>query len=353
MKAVYARLDQTLDAHCWGTVFLGNHDNPRCLSRFGDPQKPWRVPSAKLLATMLLTLQGTPFIYQGDEIGMTYFPFKSIEAFDDIEVRNAGAKEALKGEVAAPRPSSSTAATRTWRPTIPAFSSTSASSATRAASSPSISRASPSKSPRRRGSQPAIWPSPTCRSKRMRTASCACADGKRGSIGSDADAPLTGACPSASLAAAAEAPVDQAYFSTFAALAGTIVGGLTSFGTAWVTQSIQARNARIAAETARRSELYGHFMDELALLFSHALRGDDIDYAKLVNVFALRGRITLASSPEVVANAEQAVKFLVDLYIGPKRSPQEVRAMMDLQSADAIGEFARLCRAEFQGLGLG
>ncbi len=146
--------------------------------------------------------------------------------------------------------------------------------------------------------------------------------------------------------------MDQAYVSTIAALAGTVIGGLTSFGTAWVSQSIQARSARLAIESARRSDLYGRFMDELAALYSHALRGDDIDYGKLVNVFALRGRITLMASPPVIACAERSVKFLVDLYIGPKLSAQEVRAMMDAANADAIGEFAKLCRAEFQGLGL-
>ncbi len=89
LKAIYDRQDKELDVHSWGTVFLSNHDNPRVVSAFGDDSAPYRVPSAKLLATMLLTMKGTPFIYQGDELGMTNYPFKRIEDFDDIEVKNA------------------------------------------------------------------------------------------------------------------------------------------------------------------------------------------------------------------------------------------------------------------------
>jgi oligo-1,6-glucosidase len=88
LKAIYARQDATLDAHSWNTVFLSNHDNPRIVSAFGDDSPEYRVPSAKLLATMLFTLKGTPFVYQGDELGMTNYPFQAIEDFDDIEVKN-------------------------------------------------------------------------------------------------------------------------------------------------------------------------------------------------------------------------------------------------------------------------
>lgn len=146
--------------------------------------------------------------------------------------------------------------------------------------------------------------------------------------------------------------MDQAYISTIAALAGTIIGGLTSFATAWVTQSVQARTARITAETTKRQELYGSFMDALAVLYSHALRDEELDFSRLVNAFALKGRITLMSTPAVIESAERAVKFVVDLHLAPGRSAREMREMMDQQSADAIGDFARTCREEFRSLGL-
>jgi oligo-1,6-glucosidase len=99
LKTIYARFDRELDVNNWHTVFLSNHDNPRPLSSFGDDSPLYRVPSAKVLATMLLTLKGTPFIYQGDELGMTNYPFSKIEEFDDIEVKNAWKAEVLSNRV--------------------------------------------------------------------------------------------------------------------------------------------------------------------------------------------------------------------------------------------------------------
>lgn len=101
LKAIYTKHAEGLDAHSWDTVFLSNHDNPRVVSSFGDDKAEYRVPSAKLLATMLMTLKGTPFVYQGDELAMTNFPFRGIEDFDDIEVKNAWKADVLTGHVKA------------------------------------------------------------------------------------------------------------------------------------------------------------------------------------------------------------------------------------------------------------
>ncbi len=101
LKAIFTRQDRVLDAHCWNTVFLSNHDNPRIVSSFGDDSPAYRVASAKLVATMLFTLKGTPFVYQGDELGMTNYPFKGIEDFDDIAVKNAWKDLVLTNKVSA------------------------------------------------------------------------------------------------------------------------------------------------------------------------------------------------------------------------------------------------------------
>ncbi len=101
LKAIYARFEKALDVNCWNSVFLSNHDNPRPVSSFGDDSPDYRVPSAKLLATMLFTMKGTVFVYQGDELGMTNYPFKRIEEFDDIEVKNAWKAEVLTKRVSA------------------------------------------------------------------------------------------------------------------------------------------------------------------------------------------------------------------------------------------------------------
>ncbi|NLY18929.1 MAG: alpha-glucosidase [Clostridiaceae bacterium] len=71
----------------WNSIFFGSHDAPRMVSRFGN-DGIYRVESAKMLATLLLTLKGTPYIYQGDEIGMTNVRFPVIDDYRDIEILN-------------------------------------------------------------------------------------------------------------------------------------------------------------------------------------------------------------------------------------------------------------------------
>jgi Glycosidases len=86
-KKIIIRWQTELDGKAWNSLFLGNHDQPRSVSRFGNDGK-YRTESAKLLATLLHTLQGTPFIYQGEEIGMTNIKFDAIEDYRDIETLN-------------------------------------------------------------------------------------------------------------------------------------------------------------------------------------------------------------------------------------------------------------------------
>ncbi len=87
LKAVMSRWQKDLEGRAWNSIYLGNHDQPRSVSQFGD-DGTYRVESAKLLATFIHTLQGTPYIYQGDEIGMTNVAFDSIEEYRDIATRN-------------------------------------------------------------------------------------------------------------------------------------------------------------------------------------------------------------------------------------------------------------------------
>lgn len=105
LKAIFANWNTALDSDTnvpepagagWQNVYFGNHDNPRVLSRFGDPGT-FRYESGTLLATVLLTQRGTPGIYQGDELGMSNCPFTTINEFDDIQVKNAYRELVEKG----------------------------------------------------------------------------------------------------------------------------------------------------------------------------------------------------------------------------------------------------------------
>lgn len=87
IKAIIRNWDHAMGEQGWISVFLDNHDFPRMVSRFGNDQS-FRVESAKMLAMMVLTLKGTPCIYQGSEIAMTNVTFNSIDQFRDIETVN-------------------------------------------------------------------------------------------------------------------------------------------------------------------------------------------------------------------------------------------------------------------------
>jgi oligo-1,6-glucosidase len=87
LKASLGRWQTGLADVGWNSLYWDNHDQPRAVSRFGD-DGAHRVESAKMLATVLHLHRGTPYVYQGEEIGMANFPFTSVEQFRDIESVN-------------------------------------------------------------------------------------------------------------------------------------------------------------------------------------------------------------------------------------------------------------------------
>ena len=87
LKECYRRWQQELGEEGWNSLFMNNHDLPRIVSRWGNDGQ-YRVESAKMLATMLHGLQGTPYIYQGEEIGMTNHHYTSIDQYRDVESLN-------------------------------------------------------------------------------------------------------------------------------------------------------------------------------------------------------------------------------------------------------------------------
>ncbi|AIR84419.1 MULTISPECIES: alpha,alpha-phosphotrehalase [Erwiniaceae] len=87
LKTIFRRWQQGMHGHAWNALFWCNHDQPRIVSRFGNDDQ-WRVLSAKMLAMLLHGMQGTPFIYQGEEIGMTNPGFNDISQYRDVETLN-------------------------------------------------------------------------------------------------------------------------------------------------------------------------------------------------------------------------------------------------------------------------
>ena len=89
LKKILNHWQTELYGKAWNSLFWDNHDQPRAVSRFGDDREQYRDISAKMLATCLHMMQGTPYIYQGEELGMTNYPFQSPADFRDIESINA------------------------------------------------------------------------------------------------------------------------------------------------------------------------------------------------------------------------------------------------------------------------
>ncbi|WP_409296850.1 glycoside hydrolase family 13 protein [Peribacillus sp. SCS-26] len=89
LKEIFTKWQKGLENDGWNSLYWSNHDQPRAISRWGNDSDEYRVLSGKMIAACLHTMQGTPYIYQGEEIGMTNVRFNSIEEYRDIETLNA------------------------------------------------------------------------------------------------------------------------------------------------------------------------------------------------------------------------------------------------------------------------
>jgi hypothetical protein len=140
--------------------------------------------------------------------------------------------------------------------------------------------------------------------------------------------------------------VNPAYLSAVAALAGSAIGGLTSLGSAWLTQQRQDRVARLSQNKARRRKLYRQFIDEASKLYADALVHDQADASALVKIYALISRMRILSSSAVVEKAEAVVRVIVDTYFTPNKTFPELRGLMNSHTIDPLRAFSEECREE-------
>jgi oligo-1,6-glucosidase len=98
MKEVFTKWDSAFVDKGWLSIFLSNHDQARQVSRWGNDSPEFRIPSAKLLNTFLLSMRGTPYCYYGDEIGMKNIRMEKIEQYDDIQSVNRYKLAQSRGE---------------------------------------------------------------------------------------------------------------------------------------------------------------------------------------------------------------------------------------------------------------
>jgi oligo-1,6-glucosidase len=88
-KDIFSRYDQEFKDKGWLSIFMANHDQPRMVSKFGNDTEKFRELSSKMLTTFVMTMRGTTFYYNGDELGMSNIRFDNIDDYNDVDTRNA------------------------------------------------------------------------------------------------------------------------------------------------------------------------------------------------------------------------------------------------------------------------
>ena len=99
LKEILTRWQKGLEDIAWNSLYWENHDQPRSVSRFGNDSDQYREISAKMLATCVHMMQGTPYVYQGEELGMTNCPFNTLENLRDLESINAFHELTKQGKI--------------------------------------------------------------------------------------------------------------------------------------------------------------------------------------------------------------------------------------------------------------
>lgn len=140
--------------------------------------------------------------------------------------------------------------------------------------------------------------------------------------------------------------MNPAYISAFAALAGAIIGGLTSFATSWVTQRSQLRDTHRQAEKAKLEALYGEFIAEAARLSGDALTRQTEDVAALIGLYAMVGRMRLVSDRSVIDAAVRVEDTLIATYLGPNRTLRETFEFAHSGGMNYLVEFGEAARKD-------
>jgi hypothetical protein len=150
----------------------------------------------------------------------------------------------------------------------------------------------------------------------------------------------------------AERDLNPAYVSAFAALAGAIIGGLTSFATSWFTQQAQLRNAGREARTAKLEALYNEYISLAAGLYVDALTHQTEELSKMVPLYALGSRMRLMSSRAVTDAALRIDDNILETYMAPNRTLQEARELVregDIKTL--LIAFSEACREDLDARG--
>jgi hypothetical protein len=144
--------------------------------------------------------------------------------------------------------------------------------------------------------------------------------------------------------------VEPAVLTAMSAILGSAVGGSATLATAWLTQRTQGRRERVASEIRKREELYVEFIAECSKLIIEAFEHEFQSPERLTALYAIINRIRLRCSEEVLAAADRTSTRIIELYIGPNLSPDEMRRTVLARSDDPLKDFGEACRNELRML---
>ena len=144
--------------------------------------------------------------------------------------------------------------------------------------------------------------------------------------------------------------MDTAYFSAFAALAGSAIGGLTTLAASWLSQRVQFQAQARARNLSRREDLYKDFIEEASRWYADAYAHQNAEIGNLVTLYALVSRMRVLSSPHVVESADSVVRTIIQTYLGPNKTFSDIQEIVDNEAMNPLREFSAACREELRGL---
>ena len=137
------------------------------------------------------------------------------------------------------------------------------------------------------------------------------------------------------------------YISTLAMVAGSIIGGLTSTSTTWVTQRAHARTGLLANKIVRREELYRDFVTAASKAYGDALVSSEPRVPELVALYSMISQMRIVSEPLTVVCADKLILSIIDTYFSPNRSVRELRELIKVgKGIDPLKEFSEAAREE-------
>jgi hypothetical protein len=139
-----------------------------------------------------------------------------------------------------------------------------------------------------------------------------------------------------------------AYLSAFAALVGTFVGGITSIATSWIGQQRQTKEQRRAREKDELEALYRQFIIDGSKLYGDAIEHNTTEIPKLVDIYATLNRMRVLSSPKVVAEANNALRMIIDTYAKENATFSGIRQSIGQGFPDPLRAFSEACHEELK-----